>query len=87
MDWLCPGYNSVLGAQLQKNYGNINAATTIKDITAIAQTGDLHIAIYDLANMILHTANARRDGAGGPALAYDRSFIRIDMAQVFAETQ
>lgn len=87
MDWLCPNYSEVLAAQLQKNYGNINAETTIQDITAIAQTGDLLIAIYDLANMVLHTANARRDGASGPEMAYDRSFIRIDMKQVFAVTQ
>ena len=27
--------------------------------------GNLHIAIYDLTNMILWTSNARRDGMGG----------------------
>ena len=45
---------------------------------------DLHIAIYDLTNMVLHTANARRDGAAGPAMAYDRAFVRVDMSALFA---
>ncbi len=49
-------------------------------------SGDLHIAIYDLTNMVLHTANARRDGASGPAMAYDRAFVRLDMTAAFAVT-
>lgn len=49
--------------------------------------GDMHIAIYDLTNMILHVANNRRDGASGPAMAYDRAFVRLDMNKVFAEKQ
>ena len=62
MDWLCPGYDQVLYTQLIKYYGNITPENTIQYITPIVQTGDLHIAIYDLTNMILYTANARRSG-------------------------
>eukprot|EP00051_Salpingoeca_urceolata_P026450 m.477358 g.477358 ORF g.477358 m.477358 type:complete len:444 (+) comp20814_c0_seq1:1427-2758(+) len=86
MDWLCPGYSVVLHEQLQKHHGNITAENTIRDITAITQTGDLHIAVYDLTNMILHTANALKDGGKGPKLAYQRPFIRLDMKKVFAVT-
>ncbi len=39
MDWLCPGYTTVLNAQLTKFHGNITAENTISDITAIVQTG------------------------------------------------
>lgn len=85
MDWLCPGYNIVMSQQLTKHYGNITAEVTINDIVPIVQTGDLHIAIYDLTTMTLHTANARRDGASGPAMAYDRSFVRLDMMTLFNE--
>jgi isopenicillin-N N-acyltransferase-like protein len=63
MDWLCPGYTTVLHAQLTALHGNLTAEATIQDVTAIVQTGDLHIAIYDLTNMVLHTANARRSSA------------------------
>jgi hypothetical protein len=50
MDWLCPTYTSVFHDQLQKHYGNISAVNTIQDIVPIVQTGDLHIAIYDLVS-------------------------------------
>lgn len=86
MDWLCPGYNEVLGRQLNANLGNINAESTIRNITAITQTGNLHIAVYDLTDNILHTANAKRDSASGPLNAYARQFVRINMTTVFSES-
>ena len=48
MDWLCPGYSSVLAHVLEMNHGNLTAQVTIRDIVPIVQTGDLHIAVYDL---------------------------------------
>ncbi|EGD79182.1 hypothetical protein PTSG_09912 [Salpingoeca rosetta] len=87
MDWLCPGYSQVLAAQLQKHHGNITPQNTIEEITAITQTGDLHLAVYDLTDTILYVANARRDGVDGPVKAYDRPFVRIDMKPVFALSQ
>ena len=71
--------------QLDKHHGNISAVNTIQDIVPIVQTGDLHIAIYDLAKMFMHVSVARRDGMTGPPMAYDRSFIELDMAALFAE--
>jgi len=87
MDWLCPGYSKVLAQQLTKHHGDITPENTIRDITAITQTGDLHLAIYDLTDGVLFVANARRDGVSGPRMAYDRAFVRIDMNKVFAESQ
>lgn len=84
MDWLCPGYSTVLARQLNAAYGKITPEVTISNITAIAQTGDLHVAIYDLTNMILYTANAKKDSASGPINAYDRTFLRLDMNAVFS---
>lgn len=43
MDWLCPNYSEVLARQLKANYGNITPESTIRNITAIVQTGDLHV--------------------------------------------
>jgi len=85
MDWLCPGYSIVLHDQIQKFYGNITAENTLREITSITETGNLHIAIYDLTNMIVHTANARRDGAQGPLNAFQRQFVRLDFNAIFAE--
>jgi len=41
MDWLCPAYSEVLGAQLLKYYGNITAENAVRDIVAITQTGNV----------------------------------------------
>lgn len=87
MDWLCPGYTLPLSKQLTALHGSITPEITIQNITAVVQTGDLHIAIYDLTSMILHTANARKDGASGSQMAYDRPFLRLNMTTIFAETQ
>ena len=72
MDWLCPGYSKVLARQLSDLHGNITAASTIRDVVSIVQTGDLHIAVYDLRNQLLYVSNARADGESGPPMAYDR---------------
>ena len=86
MDWLCPGYSSVLARQLNAYHGNITAENTIQNILAIVQTGDLHIAIYDLSNNLLYVSNAQSDGETGAKYAYDRAYIKLDMAIIFAES-
>lgn len=75
MDWLCPGYSEVLAKQLSYYHGNVTAANTIHDIVSIVQTGDLHVAIYDMAHDHLYVANARADSESGPAYAYERSAL------------
>ena len=60
-------------------------ATTIQDIVPIVQTGDLHIALYDLHKMMMHVSVAKRDGQTGALMAYDRAFIELDMNAIFAE--
>lgn len=72
MDWLCPGYSVVLARQLNAYHGNITAENTIRYIVPIVQTGDLHIAVYDLPREVLYVANARADSETGPSMAYDR---------------
>ena len=72
MDWLCPGYSEVLAKQLNTYHGNVTAYNTIRDIVSIVQTGDLHIAIYDLSRGLLYVANARADDESGSLYAYDR---------------
>ncbi|XP_077988522.1 protein dcd1A-like [Glandiceps talaboti] len=85
MDWLDPDYSSVLARQIQKYHGNITAENTIRDMVSIAQTGNLHIAVYDLLENLMYVANARKDGASGPENAYDRPFIRLEMKKLFGE--
>ncbi len=72
MDWLCPGYSEVLAKQLTTYHGNVTPENTIRNVVSIVQTGDLHIAVYDLSRDMLYVANAKADYETGPVYAYDR---------------
>mmetsp|Transcript_4390 Transcript_4390/g.14261 ORF Transcript_4390/g.14261 Transcript_4390/m.14261 type:complete len:506 (+) Transcript_4390:1-1518(+) len=76
MDWLCPAYNQVMAQQLQKHYGNITPQVAVHDIVSIVQTGNLHIAIYDLANDVMYVSFAAKDGdlLGAPFAEPDPDF-------------
>ncbi len=84
MDWLCPGYSIVLQNQLKKLRGKLSPEIIVSDVTAIVQTGDLHIAIYDLTDDAMYVSNARSNNETGADLAYDRQFIKFDMKALFA---
>jgi len=86
MDWLCPNYSEVLSEHITENYGNITAEVAIRDIVARTQTGNLHIAVYDLtANMMYVSFASKSDDETGPTYAYERSYTKLDMAALFAE--
>jgi len=89
MDWLCPGYNAVLGQQLQQYHGRIDEGVVIRNVLPTVQTGNLHIAVYDLTNANMHLAFARSSTAPvtEPFLAYERQFTRLHMKDVFAEAE
>jgi len=89
MDWLCPNFDIVLGEQLAKYHGTIDENVIIGNILPTVQTGDLHIAVYDLKNSNMHvsfyrpTANPTTE----PENAYERQFTRLHMQELFAEQQ
>lgn len=85
MDWLCPGYSEVLSTQLKAYHGNITAENSIRYITAITQTGDLHVVLSDLTNQKMWVAFAAASNETGPLYAYDRQFIELDGVSLFAE--
>jgi len=84
MDWLCPPYSIALYDQIMKNYGSLTPGYAIRQIMAIAQTGDLHVYVADLVTMNLWVAFAKREAASGPKMAYDRSYIKFDVKKLFA---
>ena len=55
----------------------------MEHVVPIVQTGDLHIAIYDLTDNAMFVANAAGKGETGPKMACDRAFVRPDMAALF----
>ena len=85
MDWLCPGYNAVLAKQLTSLYGNITVENGIKFITPIVQTGSLITTYYDFTRDVIYTANARGKNETGADNAFDRSFVKLDMNELFNE--
>lgn len=58
MDWLCPGFNSVLGQQIGNFWGTISPAVAVKSILPIVQTGSLHAYVADLTNMQFYVSFA-----------------------------
>lgn len=87
MDWLCPGYNQVLGEQLAKFHGAIDENVIVHDILPTTQTGNLHIAVYDLTESAMHVSFARPSTAppSEPLNAFERTFTRLHMADIFKE--
>lgn len=87
MDWLCPGFNQVLGDQLTKFHGQIDENVVVHDVLPTTQTGDLHIAVYDLSSMNMHVSFCRKTSAdeSEPRNAYERQFTRLHMKDAFAQ--
>ena len=85
MDWVCPNDNRMLAHQLTQLHGNLSAANTIRHIVPYVGTGDLHVAIYEPDALAMYVATAAADGEAGRRLAYQRAFVRLDLAAAFAE--
>jgi len=86
MDWLCPNYSEVLHDRLEENWGKIDPEIAVKDIIARTQTGNLHIAVYDLADEAAYLSFAKRsddDDDETGSMAYERSFTKLDLEDLF----
>lgn len=67
---------------LHAAYGNITGLLTLQYVTALEQTGDMHIAVFDFGADRLFVANA---APGGAQLAYDATFVEFTMSSLWAE--
>ncbi len=85
MSWNVPKYDQRLHDMLVRHYGDITPEITIREILPTVGTGNLQIAVYDLTNMILWTANAKCNKESGPLNAYERQFVRLDMNELFSQ--
>lgn len=85
MDWLCPGYTQKLGEQLTKFRTKIAPANVVGNILPTVQTGNLHIALYDLTASQMYVSFCRSSTAdpSEPMYAYERQFTSLDMNAVF----
>jgi hypothetical protein len=85
MSWDVPAYSGPLHDMLQKHYGKIDGEVTVREILPTVGTGNLQVAVYDLTDMKVWTANAGADGEGGPLNAYQRPYVKLDMKALFSE--
>jgi len=81
-----PSHDPCLPSLLQQYYGAIDPANIIENITAIFETGDMHIGIYDFKHKLMYVANAApfNQTSQTAVPAYDRQFIRLNMTSLFA---
>lgn len=86
MSWDVPKYDQRLHDMLVRNYGKLTPEITIREILPTVKTGSLQVAVYDLTNSVVWTANAAAVSAGEPPplKAHDRPYIRLDMRKLFA---
>ncbi|CAF0778657.1 unnamed protein product [Adineta steineri] len=87
MDWLCPSRQYKLYKAITDQYGQITPELSIKNITSVVKTGDLHVGVYDLTDNIMYVANARGTNEQGPMEAYKRQFVKVDLNVEFVRTR
>jgi len=51
----------------------------------VEQSGDNHLAFYDLTNMNMYVSFAAQHNVGGKIAAYDRQFTKFDVRKLFNE--
>lgn len=86
MDWLCPSFNKAMADQIHTNYGQLDAAVTIRDIAPLVQTGDTHAVVYDLTEQLMYVSFVAPINNSYPALpkmAYDRQFTQLNLTALF----
>jgi hypothetical protein len=85
MDWNCPNYDTVFAQQLNALYGNITPEIGILNITSILQSGDNFCTYYDLtpSRQQMYIAFASPHGSTGPAAAFDRTFSKVNMMDMW----
>ena len=85
MDWLCPAWSLSLGDSLRRHHGNITAEVAVRDMVSIAQTGNLHVAVYDFnAKRMLVSFHANSTATSeGDLFAFERQFTALDLGVLF----
>lgn len=73
-------------ALMNSLYGNLSPETIIRYVTALEQTGDMQVVVYDYLHHHMYVSNAAPvDAQGNCAKAYDRPFVRFHMDDLFGE--
>jgi len=89
MDWICPGYNTLLSQQLIKytKDGQMTPEIAISYVSPVEKSGDNQVAIYDLTNMKFWVSFAAPHSVSGDKAAYDRQYVKYDAWKLLRETK
>lgn len=72
---------------MNTTYGSLTPTVFMQQITARAQTGDQHIAVFDEQGGAMYVAVAQAGTATTPLIpAYNRPFLRIDISSTLSKT-
>ncbi len=77
-----PSSEPCMNDLLHAAYGSVTGLLTLQYVTALEQTGDMHIAVMDWGADRLYVANA---APGGAQKAYDSTFVEFTMSALWAE--
>ena len=87
MDYLCPTFDAVGAGLLQKMHGRLTAEGLVRDFFPIVQSGNIHAAVLDWAADALFVSFMAPANASHalPTFAFDRPYVRFDLAALFAQ--
>ena len=83
--YIQPSDDPCLGSLLADHYGRLDAATIIRNITSVIQTGNTLNLIVDYGENAAYLAYSAPDDPQGPIEAFNRVHTRLDMARLFSE--
>jgi len=72
-----PSGHACMNDLMHWGYGKFSAKDIFQTVTALQQTGDMHIAVMDFDAATLHVANANAPPTYSPA--YNNGFVKFDM--------
>ncbi|CAF1585336.1 unnamed protein product [Rotaria magnacalcarata] len=80
-----PSDHPCFGSLLIDHYNHLDAATIIRNITSLLETGNTLNLILDYGENAAYLAYSAPDDPQGPIEAFNRVHTRIDMTKLFAE--
>mmetsp|Transcript_22885 Transcript_22885/g.38330 ORF Transcript_22885/g.38330 Transcript_22885/m.38330 type:complete len:441 (+) Transcript_22885:3-1325(+) len=84
-----PSVHPELPNLVKKFYGNITAPNVVKNFPLQTQSGDVHIAIYDLGqnNVFFSTGITDASGTNYIRKAYESPFLQFDIESLWSESK
>ena len=82
-----PSHDPCLNSLMHLYYGKLTPEVMMSNVTALFETGDMHIAVYSFQDNLMYVSNASPmigNDTSSVIPAYNRPFIRLNMTTLFA---